>query len=96
MVLVGAGNLGKAIGSYEWFREEGFDIGRSFDPILQATTMGVVPFAPSMRSPRILRKSYGYWDYCYPVRRAERVRLLVEEESAVSGTSPTIRQYPIM
>lgn len=31
MVLVGAGNLGKAIGSYEWFREEGFDIKAIFD-----------------------------------------------------------------
>ena len=31
MVLVGAGNLGKAIGSYEWFRAEGFEIEAIFD-----------------------------------------------------------------
>ena len=31
MVLVGAGNLGKAIGSYEWFRKEGFQIKAIFD-----------------------------------------------------------------
>ena len=31
MVLVGAGNLGKAIGSYEWFRDQGFQIKAIFD-----------------------------------------------------------------
>ncbi len=31
MILVGAGNLGKAIGSYDWFREQGFDIKAIFD-----------------------------------------------------------------
>ncbi|MDI9484812.1 MAG: redox-sensing transcriptional repressor Rex [Bacillota bacterium] len=31
MVLVGAGNLGKAIGSYEGFRKRGFDIKAVFD-----------------------------------------------------------------
>lgn len=31
MVLVGVGNLGKAIGSYDWFRAEGFDIKAIFD-----------------------------------------------------------------
>lgn len=31
MVLIGAGNLGKAIGSYEWFRDEGFEIKAIFD-----------------------------------------------------------------
>lgn len=31
IVLVGAGNLGKAIGSYEWFRDEGFQIKAIFD-----------------------------------------------------------------
>lgn len=31
LVLIGAGNLGKAIGSYEWFREEGFMIKAIFD-----------------------------------------------------------------
>jgi redox-sensing transcriptional repressor len=31
IVLVGAGNLGKAIGSYEWFRNEGFHIKAIFD-----------------------------------------------------------------
>ncbi len=31
MVLIGAGNIGKAIGSYEWFREEGFQIKAVFD-----------------------------------------------------------------
>lgn len=31
LVLVGAGNIGKAIGSYEWFRAEGFVIEAIFD-----------------------------------------------------------------
>lgn len=31
LVLVGAGNIGKAIGSYEWFRTEGFEIKAIFD-----------------------------------------------------------------
>ncbi|NLL43766.1 MAG: redox-sensing transcriptional repressor Rex [Firmicutes bacterium] len=31
MVLVGAGNLGKAIGSYEGFRKQGFDLKAIFD-----------------------------------------------------------------
>ena len=31
IVLVGAGHLGKAIGSYEWFRDEGFHIKAIFD-----------------------------------------------------------------
>lgn len=31
LVLVGAGNLGKAIGSYSWFRDEGFEIEAIFD-----------------------------------------------------------------
>lgn len=31
MVLIGAGNLGKAIASYDWFREQGFEIEAIFD-----------------------------------------------------------------
>lgn len=31
LVLVGAGNIGKAIGSYDWFRKEGFLIEAIFD-----------------------------------------------------------------
>lgn len=31
MVLVGAGNLGKAIASYDWFRTQGFEIKAIFD-----------------------------------------------------------------
>lgn len=31
MVLIGAGNLGKAIASYNWFREQGFEIDAIFD-----------------------------------------------------------------
>jgi len=31
MVLIGAGNLGKAIGSYDWFRAQGFEIKAIFD-----------------------------------------------------------------
>lgn len=31
MVLVGVGNLGKALGSYDWFRAQGFEIKAIFD-----------------------------------------------------------------
>lgn len=50
LVLVGAGNLGKAIASYDWFRIQGFEIKAIFDidPLLVGNHLGgcvIRPFA---------------------------------------------------
>ncbi|NLJ81378.1 MAG: redox-sensing transcriptional repressor Rex [Firmicutes bacterium] len=59
MVLVGAGNLGKAIGGYEAFREKGFQIKAIFDvdPLLIGNYHTGVIIKPFSELPDYLQKN---------------------------------------
>lgn len=58
LVLVGAGNIGKAIGSYDWFRDEGFEIEAIFDtaPHLIGNIHGGCAIRPFSELPQYLAK----------------------------------------
>lgn len=59
LALIGAGNLGKAIASYDWFRAQGFEIKAIFDvdPLLVGNHLGGCVIRPFADLPEYLRKN---------------------------------------